>query len=552
MAARGTTSGAAGDGPSPARPGSERTAVEGVRVLVVEDSTEMAAQLRKILEKRFSFEVDVAHDCATAREKLEEEAFDIVTLDFMLPDGTGLSLLEEIMSSPARAPVIMITGHGDEEAAVRSFRARASGYVIKDGHLASRLTEAVEKALVEVDLLKAQAELERREALFRSLAEKSSDMTTVIRADGTITYESASVERILGYRPEEMLGRNAFDLVHPRDVGRVVSMVEGAVDKPGAVMVGEYRLRHKDGPWRTIESVGRNLLTDPVVGGIVVNSRDVTGRKRAERELDRYRQRLEQLVEERTTELEKANAQLREEVAVRREAEAELEQRAEALADFLTVASHELRHPISVVKGYATMLRGYLERMEPDALPEVLRALDVSVDRLTAYVDELLEASLVAQGRYTFHMRPCDLGPLIGGAVEDLAGLGVPNPVSVSIDDDAGRVTADPFKVKRLIDMLVDNAVKFSGGGREITISARIAGEMVEVSVADRGVGIPPETGDRVFERFYQVEDVVHHHSIGLGLGLYLARQIVEAHGGTISFRPRDGGGTIFSFTLPR
>lgn len=521
-------------------------------MLVVEDSTEMAAQLRKILEKRFSFEVDVARDCATAREKLEEEAFDIVTLDFMLPDGTGLNLLEEITSSPARAPVIMITGHGDEEAAARSFRARASGYVIKDGHLASRLTEAVEKALVEVDLLKAQAELERREALFRSLAEKSSDMTTVMRADGTITYESASVERILGYRPEEVLGRNAFDLVHPQDVGRVVSLVEGAVDKPGAVMVGEYRLRHKDGPWRTIESVGRNLLTDPVVGGIVVNSRDVTGRKRAERELDRYRQRLEQLVEERTTELESANAQLREEVAVRREAEAELEQRAEALADFLTVASHELRHPISVVKGYATMLQGYLERMEPDALPEVLRALDVSVDRLTAYVDELLEASLVEQGRYTFHMRPCDLGPLIGGAVEDLAGLGVPNPVSVSIDDGAGRVTADPFKVKRLIDMLVDNAVKFSGGGREITINARIAGEMVEVSVADRGVGIPPEKGDRVFERFYQVEDVVHHHSIGLGLGLYLARQIVEAHGGTISFRPRDGGGTIFTFTLPR
>lgn len=527
------------------------TDMGNTRVLVVEDSAEMAGQLRRILEKRFPVEVELAPDCSTAREKLGDEAFDIVTLDFMLPDGTGLELLEEITSGNTRSRVIMITGHGDEEAAVRSFRSQASGYVIKDSHLAARLTEAVEKALVEVDLQRAQAELERREALFRSLAEKSSDVTTVMRADGTIVYESSSVERVLGYKPEDLLGKNAFDFIHPEDAGRVISLVEGAAGKPGALLVLEYRFRHKDGPWRAIESVGRNLLTDPVVSGIVVNSRDVTSRKRAELELDRYRKHLEDLVAERTAELAETNEQLRAEIQVRLKAEAELKERAEGLADFLTVASHELRHPISVVKGYTTMLEGYLERMEPEMLPDILRALDISVDRLTAYVDELLEASLVEQGRYTFHIEPCDLEPIIMEAVEDLRGLGVSNPVSVSISEDARRVNADPARVKRLMDMLIDNAVKFSEDGGEITILARGGEGVVNVRVIDRGMGIPAEVSDRVFDRFYQVEEISHHHSVGLGLGLFLAQRIVDAHGGTITHEPNDGGGTVFRFTLP-
>lgn len=509
---------------------------ESKRALVVEDSAEMANQLKRILNKRFSFDVEIAPDCATARQKLSDEAFDVVTLDFQLPDGTGLDLLEEITADEGTARVIMVTGHGDEESAVRSFRSRASGYVIKDASLATRLAEAVEKALIEADLAAAQAELERREAHFRSLTEKSSDMTTVLRADGTIVYLSPSVERILGYDPAEMLGRNIFDLIHPEDVGRVKDMVQAAIGKPGAVLVMDYRFRHQEGPWRHLESVGRNLLIDPVVGGIVVNSRDVTSRKRAERELERYRERLEQLVDERTSELARANEELRE--------------RAESLADFLTVASHELRHPISVVKGYTTMLQGYLERMDPESFPEILRALDISVDRLTAQVDELLEASLVEQGRYTFALEDCDLQALVARSVYDLKGLGEADRVSFEVEEDARHVFADPVKIKRLLDMLIDNAIKFTESDGKVEVAASRTAGTVTVEVRDRGIGIPEDAGDKVFDRFFQVEDVSHHSSVGLGLGLYLARQIVAAHNGTITYEPRDGGGTVFRFTL--
>jgi PAS domain S-box-containing protein len=523
---------------------------ENLRGLVVEDTPEMAAQLKRILEKKFGLSIEVAPDCATARDKLKAEAFDIATLDFMLPDGRGLELLEEITARGDLPRVIMVTGHGDEESAVRSFRSQASGYVIKDSQLGSRLAESVEKALVEIDLRRAQAELSRREAHFRSLTEKSSDIVTVMRADGTILYESPSVERYLGYKPDEMLGKNAYDYVHPEDLPRLSRLFQSTLEKPGALLLIEYRFRHKEGPWRYFESIGRNLLTDPVVGGVVVNSRDVTRRKLAELELERHREQLEGLVQERTAELAEANEKLREEIAERKQAQAELQERAERLADFLTVASHELRHPISVVKGYTTMLQGYLDRMEPEVLPEISDALNISVNRLTGYVDELMESSLVEQGRYTFDIVDTDLRPLLDESIRDLKGLGVDKDVGLKVGEGAGRALVDPRKFKRLIDMLLDNAIKFAEDGEPVDIDVGKDGKVTTVAVMDRGIGVPEESREQIFERFYQVEEVQHHSSVGLGLGLYLARQIVTAHNGEIGYEPRDGGGSIFKFTM--
>src|SRR5215212_2569724 len=123
--------------------------------------------------------------------------------------------------------------------------------------------------------LKRSDDLRRSEMRFRALAQNASDIVTLLGADGIIRYQSPSVERILGYQPEEMLGNSAFDYVHPEDLARVRSkFAEGLADadlRPSA----EYRYRHKDGSWRYLESVGSNLLGHPEVGEVVVNSRDI-------------------------------------------------------------------------------------------------------------------------------------------------------------------------------------------------------------------------------------------------------------------------------------
>jgi PAS domain S-box-containing protein len=136
------------------------------------------------------------------------------------------------------------------------------------------------------------------EERLRSLIQHASDIVTLLEVDGTILYESPSIERILGYRPEELVGKNTFAYVHPQDLERVPSAFAAGLANPELRPAAEYRFRHKDGSWRYLESVGSNLLDDPDVGELVVNSRDVTERKKAEERLREAEARYRTLVEQ--------------------------------------------------------------------------------------------------------------------------------------------------------------------------------------------------------------------------------------------------------------
>jgi two-component system cell cycle sensor histidine kinase/response regulator CckA len=124
--------------------------------------------------------------------------------------------------------------------------------------------------------------LQQNEKYYRALTDHSLDLVTVLAADGKVQYESPSVERIMGWKQGELAGRSAFEIVHPEDLARVQAMFKAALPKPGISDVAEYRCRHKDGSWRVLATIASNLLADPAVAGIVLNSRDVTERVQAE------------------------------------------------------------------------------------------------------------------------------------------------------------------------------------------------------------------------------------------------------------------------------
>jgi nitrogen fixation negative regulator NifL len=119
-------------------------------------------------------------------------------------------------------------------------------------------------------------------ASFRSLIENALDIITVLEANGLIRYESPSIEGILGYKPEEMIGRNVFEFIHPDDLAAIQIIFHEGLNEPGTVRRCEFRYRHKDGSWRVLEAIGKNLLHDPAIRGVVVNSRDITDRKKVE------------------------------------------------------------------------------------------------------------------------------------------------------------------------------------------------------------------------------------------------------------------------------
>ncbi len=143
-----------------------------------------------------------------------------------------------------------------------------------------------------IERTRAAHTLQAREEYFRSLVQNASDMITILDPDGTIRYESSSVREILGYEPEELLGQNAFEFIHPEDVLGILHRFAAGLQSPGLTLSVEYRFRHKDGSWRTLGSMGSNLLDNPHVRGVVVNSRDITERKQAEASLARANERL--------------------------------------------------------------------------------------------------------------------------------------------------------------------------------------------------------------------------------------------------------------------
>ena len=171
--------------------------------------------------------------------------------------------------------------------------------------------------------IQKEQELTQSQERFRSLIENSSDLTTVLDASGRVLYESPSHERILGYTPEPLAGRNPFLMLHGDDADRVLRHFQKLLEEPGSSVMVEYRLRHRDGSLRYIESIAKNLLDDPVVEGVVINSRDITDRKKVEEELRMHRDNLKDLVDERTAVLREAMKQLRQEILERKRVEEE-------------------------------------------------------------------------------------------------------------------------------------------------------------------------------------------------------------------------------------
>ncbi len=222
----------------------------------------------------------------------------------------------------------------------------------------------------------------------------------------------------------------------------------------------------------------------------------------------------------------------------------------QSLRDLIDVVAHELRHPISIVMGYAQTLRNYRGKLSEDMVDEILLRILQGAKRLEYITSEILEVSRVEKGRLTVVKEEVDLQALLVRAVEEMRAKGVTKPLILH-PNDLPPVMADPEKVLEVLVILMDNAAKYSPDGAPVEITAGVGTDEVVISVMDRGPGIPVEDRLRVFEKFYQVEEAMHHSLPGIGLGLYLARELVEAHGGRIWCTGREGGGSVFRFTLP-
>jgi PAS domain S-box-containing protein len=262
-----------------------------LRVLLVEDSEDDARlvlrELRRGGYEPTSERVDTPE--AMRRALAEEEAWDVILSDWRMPRFGAPEALEMLRAAGSEAPFIIVSGKVGEDTAVEAVKAGAHDYVMKNdlARLSATVGRGLEEAEARRERERAEKSLKESEQRFRSLVMNSSDMITIFAPDGTRLYASPSTERVLGYKPEKIIGGNAFDLVHPDDAQRVREEFADRARMPGTGQPFEFRSRHADGSWHTLEAIGTNLSGDPSVGGIVFNARDITERKRAEAALRR-------------------------------------------------------------------------------------------------------------------------------------------------------------------------------------------------------------------------------------------------------------------------
>ncbi len=220
-------------------------------------------------------------------------------------------------------------------------------------------------------------------------------------------------------------------------------------------------------------------------------------------------------------------------------------------AEVISTLAHEMRTPLTSIKGYSTALLMEEATFSPETQREFLQIIDEECDILQDLIHDLLESSIIDAGFLKLEREPVMLARLVGSVVDDMARRTQKHRFVVDFVPDFPIVDADPHRIVQVLRNLLDNAVKYSPNGGLIVVHGEAGRDEITVSVADQGEGIAPEHLNRLFEKFFRIKSGLGRHVVGTGLGLPIARTIVESHGGRIWAASTLGQGTTFYFTLP-
>jgi PAS domain S-box-containing protein len=270
--------------------------LDTITVLLVEDNPGDARLMREAVREAEGSHIHLVHvdTLAKALARLDQDRFDVVMLDLSLPDAEGLTTLVRTHAHAPSVPIVVLTGLDDEGLAIRAVREGAQDYLVKGQVTGQLVVRAMRYA---TERKRAVEALQRSEEYYRSLIENALDIITVVDSDGVVRYGSPSLERVLGYPQGALHGSNLQTIVHPEDAALFLEVLEIGTKNPGATQSFECRLRHRNGTWRVIEAIGKRFEQDTAVNGFVLNSRDITERKRAEEQLRQANETLRAVIE---------------------------------------------------------------------------------------------------------------------------------------------------------------------------------------------------------------------------------------------------------------
>lgn len=483
-----------------------------INILLIEDNADYAELIRAILNISQSprYHIAWAERLDRGLALLNDHNMDVILLDMTLPDSVGIDTLRRTVDAAPQLPIIILTGHDDGQLAIQSLHQGAQDYLTKGQHETALLPRAVTYA---IERKRAQSALQSSESRFRRIIEKNADPILIIDGQFKIRFANPAVVRLFRRKYEEMVGTVFGFPLPPPDKTTEIEII----DAHGKVSVAEMRTVEIE--WEDEKAYLASL-------------RDITEHKRILAELEQTRQQ-ELLMKD----------------------------------VFLSKVSHELRSPLSVIHQFTTIMLDGLSGALNEDQQEHLSIISRNVDELRTMIDDLLQVTRTEINeickvsrhkpeKINLISESISLKALVDEAQSMLRTIAAKKRIQLkaAVPNELPNAHADPYRVKQVLNNLINNGIKFTPAGGSVAVTAEISPDYLDrilVAVHDTGPGIADDEKEKIFEYLYQSDATIDESRKGLGIGLYICREIIERQDGRIWVENRPGSGSTFKFTLP-
>ena len=499
-----------------------------LRVLIVEDSEDDALLLVRALRNGdYDPEFERVETATAMKTALTRHTWDIIISDYSMPRFHGSDALTIARGSRLDLPFIVLSGAIGEETAVEIMKAGAHDYIMKNNPV--RLIPAIKRELYEGDVRRERRRAEEETRKFKTISDRAGYGVYIVDLEGKLIYTNETCARMHGYLPDELIGRH-FSSIYP---GRQVKVIQKLVDRliqEGGHWAEEIWHKRKDGTiFLTITTALIIKDDEEKTRYIATTAIDITERKQAEEEIAHTNLRLREAMEK----LQVSQAQLLQSAKMA------------AIGQLVSGVAHELNNPLEAVSLYSEMLPGEVNK---EKIKKFARVINQETDRAINIVNNLLAFARKREPRKSYISINESLANTVELRAYDLSVNNIKGTLRLA--PDLPRTMADFHQLQQVFLNLITNAeqaIKEAHGKGSLVIETRKVPEMIQITFADDGPGIPAANLDRVFEPFFTTKGIGQ----GTGLGLSICYGIIKEHGGRIYVESGDGGGATFVVELP-
>ncbi len=353
---------------------------------------------------------------------------------------------------------------------------------------------------------RTQRRFRLRERKFRGLVEKTEEGFFMMNEDGMITYFTPSVNKLLGYQEEDLRKREFYSLVHQHDVEEFKLGIYKLTANRCELKNWQCRLLTKSADYIWVEMNISNLLKDPSIRALVIHFNNITEKVQKDKQKD----------------------------------------------DFIHMATHELKSPVTVLKGYLQLLAHHFHKSDQHADQlRMLEKMDFQLDKLLTLISDMLDSSRINSGELNHHFASYNLNDCITLCVDAVKASNPDCQISYDLVKPDPILEGDKERISQVLTNFITNAIKYSPEDKNIRITSERIDGYIKVKVKDKGIGIAREKQPYIFDKFYRVDTLPIGVFDGLGLGLFICSEIIKKHGGNIGVNSVEGDGSEFWFCLP-